>query len=117
MQDRPPRGARYPGVDQIETRFTASIVPSGKHALVDLSGVTFLSSMGIRMLVATALARTADARHSVDQTHAEEENHETESGVELPLGFRELVGGVSAGKVERRFRDHVDARAALAREV
>ncbi len=26
-----------PGVDQIETRFTASIVSSGKHALVDLS--------------------------------------------------------------------------------
>ena len=30
------------GVDQIETRFTASIVSSGKHALVDLSGVIFL---------------------------------------------------------------------------
>jgi anti-sigma B factor antagonist len=43
-----------PGVDQIETRFTASIVPSGKNALVDLSGVTFISSMGIRMLIAAA---------------------------------------------------------------
>ena len=65
MQDRPPGALGTLGVDQIETRFTASIVPSGKHALVDLSGVTFLSSMGIRMLVATALAPTADARASV----------------------------------------------------
>lgn len=45
-----------PGVDQIETRFTASIVPAGKHTLVDLSGVTFISSMGIRMLISTARA-------------------------------------------------------------
>jgi anti-anti-sigma factor len=43
-----------PGVDQIETRFTASVVPAGKHAVVDLSGVTFVSSMGIRMLITTA---------------------------------------------------------------
>lgn len=43
-----------PGVDQIETRFTASVVPLGKHALIDLSGVTFISSMGIRMLIGTA---------------------------------------------------------------
>jgi anti-anti-sigma factor len=45
-----------PGVDQIETRFTASIVPPGKHTLVDLSEVTFISSMGIRMLIGTARA-------------------------------------------------------------
>jgi anti-anti-sigma factor len=43
-----------PGVGQIETRFIASIVPAGKHALVDLSGVDFLASMGIRMLITTA---------------------------------------------------------------
>jgi anti-sigma B factor antagonist len=43
-----------PGVDQIETRFTASVVPAGKPTMVDLSGVTFVSSMGIRMLVTTA---------------------------------------------------------------
>jgi anti-anti-sigma factor len=43
-----------PGVDQIETRFTASVVSPGKHVLVDLSGVTFVSSMGIRMLIGTA---------------------------------------------------------------
>ena len=43
-----------PGVDRIETRFTASVVAPGKSALVDLSGVTFVSSMGIRMLIGTA---------------------------------------------------------------
>ncbi|HQR52355.1 MAG TPA: STAS domain-containing protein [Burkholderiales bacterium] len=43
-----------PGVDQIETRFTASVVSPGKNVLVDLSGVTFVSSMGIRMLIGTA---------------------------------------------------------------
>jgi anti-sigma B factor antagonist len=42
------------GVSEIETRFIASIVPVGKHALVDLSAVDFLASMGIRMLVMTA---------------------------------------------------------------
>lgn len=43
-----------PGVDQIETQFTASVVLAGKHSLVDLSDVTFISSMGIRMLIGTA---------------------------------------------------------------
>ena len=45
-----------PGVGEIETRFTASIVPPGRNALVDLSGVTFLSSMGIRMLLTVGRA-------------------------------------------------------------
>jgi anti-anti-sigma factor len=44
------------GVDRIETRFTAAVVPSGRHALVDLSEVSFCASMGIRMLLATARA-------------------------------------------------------------
>jgi len=43
-----------PGVDQIETRFTAGVVAGGRDALVDLTQVTFVSSMGIRMLLATA---------------------------------------------------------------
>ncbi len=51
------------GVESIEPRFTASVVPAGKHALVDLSGVTFMSSMGIRMLITVARAlRPRDAR-------------------------------------------------------
>jgi anti-anti-sigma factor len=43
-----------PGVDQIETRFTASVVPAARNTLVDLSEVSFVSSMGIRMLISTA---------------------------------------------------------------
>lgn len=44
------------GVDRIETRVTAAMVPGGRNAVVDLSGVTFLASMGIRMLIANARA-------------------------------------------------------------
>jgi anti-sigma B factor antagonist len=43
-----------PGVGVIETRFTASVVATGRNAVVDLSQVTFVSSMGIRMLLTTA---------------------------------------------------------------
>jgi anti-sigma B factor antagonist len=43
-----------PGVDAIETRFTALAAAAGKNALVDLSGVSFIASMGIRMLIAAA---------------------------------------------------------------
>jgi len=42
------------GVDQIETRFVATLVPQGKSAIVDLSGVEFVASMGIRMLTSVA---------------------------------------------------------------
>jgi anti-anti-sigma factor len=45
-----------PGVGEVETRFTATLVPAGKHAIVDLSGVDFVSSLGIRMLVSAARA-------------------------------------------------------------
>jgi anti-anti-sigma factor len=41
------------GVDLIETRFGAIIVPAGRNTVVDISQVTFLASMGIRMLIAT----------------------------------------------------------------
>ncbi len=48
-----------PGVAQIELRFTASLVPRAATAIVDLSKVEFIGSMGIRMFitVARALAR------------------------------------------------------------
>lgn len=41
------------GVDLIETRFGATIVPAGRNTVVDISQVTFLASMGIRMLIST----------------------------------------------------------------
>lgn len=43
-----------PGVDQIETKFTAALVPSGAHAAVDLSQVDFVGSMAIRMFISVA---------------------------------------------------------------
>jgi anti-sigma B factor antagonist len=43
-----------PGVDKVELRFTALLVPSGRNAVVDLSGVSFITSMGIRMFISVA---------------------------------------------------------------
>lgn len=45
-----------PGVDVIETKFLGAVTPSGRHAAVDLSGVDFIASMGIRLLISTARA-------------------------------------------------------------
>jgi anti-sigma B factor antagonist len=45
-----------PAVGQIETRFTASVVAPGRNTVVDLTQVTFLSSMGIRLLLTSARA-------------------------------------------------------------
>ena len=44
------------GVDRIDTRFTAAVSSSGYPAVVDLSGVTFLASLGIRLLISNARA-------------------------------------------------------------
>jgi len=44
------------GVDRVEIKFGAAIVPAGKNTIIDLTQVTFLASMGIRMLIATARA-------------------------------------------------------------
>jgi anti-anti-sigma factor len=45
-----------PEVDKLEIPFTAMTAASGKHALVDLSAVNFIGSMGIRMLISVARA-------------------------------------------------------------
>lgn len=42
------------GATRIETQFNASAVAPGRPALVDLAGVSFLASLGIRMLVTAA---------------------------------------------------------------
>jgi anti-sigma B factor antagonist len=49
-----------PGVEQVETRFTAAVVPAQRHVLVDLSGVSFVGSLGLRMLI--SVARTMQRR-------------------------------------------------------
>jgi anti-anti-sigma factor len=41
------------GVDKVEARLNAALAQD-KNGVVDLSGVTFLASMGIRMLIAAA---------------------------------------------------------------
>src|SRR5262245_43334491 len=51
-----------PGVDRVETRFISSLVPVGNSAIIDLSQVDFVASMGIRMLVSAA--RTVRARQA-----------------------------------------------------
>ncbi len=45
-----------PGADQVGLRFTTAVVAQGRDAIVDLSGVTFVASMGIRLLISTARA-------------------------------------------------------------
>lgn len=38
----------------IETKFVTALVPGGRHAIVDLSQVDFIASMGIRMFISVA---------------------------------------------------------------
>jgi stage II sporulation protein AA (anti-sigma F factor antagonist) len=45
-----------PGVAQLELRFTAALVPRAARAIVDLSKVEFIGSMGIRMFISVARA-------------------------------------------------------------
>jgi anti-sigma B factor antagonist len=47
-----------PGVDAVETRLTASLVPRAARAVVDLSGVEFIGSLGLRMFITIARALT-----------------------------------------------------------
>jgi anti-sigma B factor antagonist len=44
------------GVGSIETRLTASIVPRGARAMVDLSQVEFAASLAMRMFITIARA-------------------------------------------------------------
>ena len=44
------------GVSEVELRFTAHTVPRAKPLLLDLSEVTFLASLGMRMLLSVAKA-------------------------------------------------------------
>ena len=44
------------GVDLIELRFGAVVVPAGKNTVVDMSEVSFMASLGVRMLLSTARA-------------------------------------------------------------
>jgi anti-anti-sigma factor len=48
-----------PGVGTVETQFTAHLVPQGNSAIVDMSAVDFVTSLGIRLLISTARALSA----------------------------------------------------------
>jgi anti-sigma B factor antagonist len=54
-----------PGVDRIETHFTAAAVSGGEHAIVDLGEVSFISSMGVRLLLSAARAMQQRGRRMV----------------------------------------------------
>jgi anti-sigma B factor antagonist len=45
-----------PGVSHVETQLTARVVPRGTRAIVDLSQVEFVGSLGIRMFITIARA-------------------------------------------------------------
>jgi anti-sigma B factor antagonist len=45
-----------PGVGHVETQLTAHVVPRGARAIVDLSQVDFVGSLGIRMFITIARA-------------------------------------------------------------
>ena len=51
-----------PGIDRIEARFMASVVPASRSAIVDMSRVEFIASMGIRMFI--TVARSLALRHA-----------------------------------------------------
>ena len=44
------------GVDRVEAKFLAVCAAGGSHALIDLSAVSFMASMGIRMLISASRA-------------------------------------------------------------
>jgi anti-sigma B factor antagonist len=52
-------------VARVEEQFTAQVAQGGRHALVDLSQVVFLASMGVRMLLGNAKSLLADGAQMV----------------------------------------------------
>ena len=74
------------GVDRIEIQFSALIVPAGKSTVVDMGGVSFLASLGVRMLIATtrALSRKGAKLVLFNPTAAVTEIIET-------MGFDDIV--------------------------
>lgn len=53
------------GAGKVDADFDAATVGAGENAVVDLTGVTFLASLGIRMLVTAARALAAKERRLV----------------------------------------------------
>jgi len=53
------------GVDLIESRFKQAVLGADRDAAIDLGAVSFLASMGVRLIIATAQAQKARGRHLV----------------------------------------------------
>lgn len=53
------------GVDKVEARFTDTVLGVDRDAAVDLGAVSFLASMGVRLIIATARAQRARGRNLV----------------------------------------------------
>jgi anti-anti-sigma factor len=54
-----------PGADRIGVKFTAAVAAQGRPAVIDLSGVSFIASMGLRLLIGTARALNAKGAQMV----------------------------------------------------
>ncbi len=54
-----------PGADRIDLRFTVHAAAGTHHAVVDLAGVSFVASMGLRLLISTARAMHVKGRQMV----------------------------------------------------
>ena len=87
------------GVDHIETKFVAALVPRGLNAIVDLSDVDFVASMGLRMLISVGRSLTRkNARLVLFAPQA---------------GVREVFEAVSLGDLISIRETEADALAAL----
>jgi anti-sigma B factor antagonist len=53
------------GVDQVETRFNGAVTAADRDAIVDLAGVSFVSSMGVRLLITAARTQRSRNRRIV----------------------------------------------------
>ena len=87
------------GVDRIETKFVAALVPRGLSAIVDLSQVDFVASMGLRVLI--SVARSLSRKNARLVLFAPQE------------GVREVFESVSLGDLIPIRETEADALAAL----
>ena len=88
------------GVDRVETRFVAQLVPAANSAIVDLSQVDFIASLGLRMLVAAAKSLKARQAKLVL------------FGVQRPV--QQVLEAVALHKIIPICSDEADALAAVA---
>src|SRR5262245_55864978 len=88
-----------PGVARIETGFVAALVPKGRSAIIDLSQVEFVASLGIRMFLTTA--RGLGMRQAKIVLFGPQE------------GVREILESVSLDKLIAIASDESSALAAL----